>query len=179
MYLGRGRRQFRDATDVAGVRVPVADEDIKEAIAVEIADRRGRRERGDDLLNASLGIEAKDQDLTAARCVNEQKLVLTVRVQVRGLDVPLLGLDLQLVKIEVLTDALETNRSLAVEIANRVADAVPVGVAEGREVRVGEIAQPESIGVGRRRRSVRGQAKPVEVGELPNCLSSAAFNASS
>jgi hypothetical protein len=34
--------------------------------------------------------------------MNEQDLVLTVGVQVRGLDVPLLGLDLQLVKIEIL-----------------------------------------------------------------------------
>jgi hypothetical protein len=97
--------------------------------------------------------------------MNEQDLVLTVGVQVRGLDVPLLGLDLQLVKIEILAEALETNQRLVVEVANRIADAVPVGVAEGRKIRVGEIAQPESVGVGRRRGSIRSQAEPIEVGE--------------
>ena len=85
---------------VARVGVPVADENVEEAIPVEVANRGRRGERRVTPINASLSIEAKDHDLALARGMDEQELVLTIGVQIGRLDVPLLGLDLQGVKIE-------------------------------------------------------------------------------
>src|SRR5512132_2648861 len=103
--------------------------------------------------------------------MNEQDLVLTVGVQIGRLDMPLGGLaEVQPGEIDMFTESLETDERLAVNVANRITDAVPVGGPERRKVRVREVAQPEIVDARGERGPIGGQTEPVEVGELsPGC----------